>query len=112
MNQGLKGWWPRAIVTLGLIALAAGLTGIFTWVARQQSLDACMPEFIGLLLLAGILYAIGGVLGPEVSPRNNRSPDYPGGREFCFASRCYRPRRRLLTMCIATSGMVGCNARI
>lgn len=58
MNQGLKGWWPRAIVTLGLIALAAGLTGIFTWVARQQSLDACMPEFIGLLLLAGILYAI------------------------------------------------------
>jgi alpha-1,6-mannosyltransferase len=58
VNQVLKGWWPRGIVTLGLIALAGGLTGIFTWVARQQNLDACMPEFIGLLLLAGILYVI------------------------------------------------------
>jgi alpha-1,6-mannosyltransferase len=55
----LKTRWPGGIVTLGLAALAAGLAGIFRWVARQQDLDARMPEFIGLLLLAGILYAIG-----------------------------------------------------
>ena len=57
--QGLRTRSPRGIVTLGLAVLAAGLTGIFRWVARQQDLDACMPEFIGLLLLAGILYVIG-----------------------------------------------------
>ncbi len=59
VSRGLKVWWPRGIVTLGLVALAGGLTGIFRWVERQQNLDACMPEFIGLLLLAGILYVIG-----------------------------------------------------
>src|SRR5258708_25308233 len=57
--QALETRWPRGIVTLGLTALAGGLTAIFSWVARQQELDACMPEFIGLLLLAGILYVIG-----------------------------------------------------
>lgn len=51
--------WPGGIVTLGLGALAAGLAGIFGWVGRQQELDAHIPEFIGLLLLAGILYVIG-----------------------------------------------------
>jgi alpha-1,6-mannosyltransferase len=56
--QRLKTFWPRGIVTLGLAALAAGSTAIFWWVQRQQNLDACMPEFIGLLLLAGILYVI------------------------------------------------------
>lgn len=50
---------PEGVVTLGLAVLAAGLTGIFTWVARQQDLDAHMPQFIGLLLLAGIFYVIG-----------------------------------------------------
>src|SRR5258708_35245488 len=57
--QHLKTGCPRGIVTLGLAALAAGLTVIFRWVERQQDLDARMPEFIGLLLLAGILYVIG-----------------------------------------------------
>ncbi|HET8921747.1 MAG TPA: hypothetical protein VFN26_01990 [Candidatus Acidoferrum sp.] len=51
--------WCGSLVTLGLGALAAGLTEIFGWVARQQDLEAHMPEFIGLLLLAGILYVIG-----------------------------------------------------
>jgi hypothetical protein len=55
----LKTRGPAGIVTIGLAALAAGLTGIFQWVARQADLDARMPEFIGLLLLAGILYVIG-----------------------------------------------------
>jgi hypothetical protein len=50
---------PGGIVTVGLGALAAGLATIFGWVARQQELEAHMPEFIGLLLLAGILYVIG-----------------------------------------------------
>ncbi len=57
--QGLRTRSPRGIVTLGLAVLAAGLTGIFRWVGRQQDLDARMPEFIGLILLAGILYVIG-----------------------------------------------------
>jgi alpha-1,6-mannosyltransferase len=57
--QALKTRSPRGIVTLGLAVLAAGLTGIFRWVERQQDLDAHMPEFIGLTLLAGILYVIG-----------------------------------------------------
>ena len=42
-----------------LVALAAGSTAIFTWVARQRDLEARMPEFIGLILLAGIFYVIG-----------------------------------------------------
>src|SRR6516164_5389331 len=57
--QRLKTLWPRGIVTLGLAALAVGLTGIFRWVERQQDLDAHMPEFIGLMLLAAILYVRG-----------------------------------------------------
>lgn len=57
--QRLKTLCPRGMVTLGLAALAAGLTVIFRWVERQKDLDARMPEFIGLLLLAGILYVIG-----------------------------------------------------
>src|SRR5260370_40289868 len=57
--QALEPCWSRGIVTLGLTALAGGLTAIFRWVARQQDLDAHMPEFIGLLLLAGVLYVIG-----------------------------------------------------
>src|SRR5258708_418607 len=55
----LRACWPGGIVTLGLAVFAAGLADIFRWVARQPDLDAHMPEFIGLLLLAGILYAIG-----------------------------------------------------
>src|SRR5215469_238912 len=54
--QWLKTRWTSGIVTTGLTALVAGLTGIFRWVALQKDLDARMPEFIGLLLVAGILY--------------------------------------------------------
>lgn len=50
---------PGGLVTLGLGALAAGLTAIFGWVARQPDLNAHLPEFIGFLLLAGILYVLG-----------------------------------------------------
>src|SRR5258708_16392929 len=57
--QGLRTRSPRGIVTPGLAVLAAGLTGIFRCVERQQDLDARMPEFIGLILLAGNLHAIG-----------------------------------------------------
>src|SRR5579859_1645065 len=51
--------WLGGALTLGLAALGAGLTVIFRWVARQRDLEARMPVFIGLLLLAGILYVIG-----------------------------------------------------
>jgi hypothetical protein len=57
--QWLKTRRPSGIVTIGLAALVAGLTGIFSWVALQKDLDAHMPEFIGLMLLAGIFYVIG-----------------------------------------------------
>lgn len=57
--QCLKTRWLSGTVTVGLAALGVGLTGIFRWVERQQDLEAHMPEFIGLLLLAGILYVIG-----------------------------------------------------
>ena len=57
--QDFKTGSPHTTVTLGLLALAAGLTVIFRWIERQPDLSACMPEFIGLLLLAGILYVIG-----------------------------------------------------
>jgi alpha-1,6-mannosyltransferase len=57
--QWLKTCWPSGIVTIGLAVLVAGLTDIFRWVARQKDLNACMPEFIGLMLFAGILYVIG-----------------------------------------------------
>jgi alpha-1,6-mannosyltransferase len=50
---------PGRIATIALATLAAGLTGIYFWVEQlQDDLDMHMPEFIGLLLLAGILYVI------------------------------------------------------
>ena len=48
----------KVLTTLSLGVLAAGLTGIYVWVGQQDDLDTHMPEFIGLLLLAGILYVI------------------------------------------------------
>jgi alpha-1,6-mannosyltransferase len=57
--QGLKGPPPSAVATGALGALAAGLTAIYFWVEQQSDdLDSHMPEFIGLLLLAGILYVV------------------------------------------------------
>jgi alpha-1,6-mannosyltransferase len=57
--QQLKVPAPTGMATLALGALAAGLTGIYVWVEQlQDDLDMYMPEFIGLLLLAGILYVI------------------------------------------------------
>jgi alpha-1,6-mannosyltransferase len=57
--ESLQVRWPHGLVTLALAVLAAGLAGIFHWVAWQQDLDASMPGFIGALLLAGILYVTG-----------------------------------------------------
>jgi hypothetical protein len=57
----LLGHAPRlkVLTTFALGVLAAGLTGIYVWVGQQQEdLDTHMPEFIGLLLLAGVLYVI------------------------------------------------------
>ena len=51
----LKAHDPGSIPTIALATLAAGLTGIYFWVEQlQDDLDMHMPEFIGLLLLAGI----------------------------------------------------------
>ena len=54
-----KTWWQEGAVALALAVLAAGLAGIFRVIAQFQDLGASMPEFIGLLLLAGILYVTG-----------------------------------------------------
>lgn len=51
--------WREGAVTLVLAILAAGLTEIFRVVARLPDLNASMPQFIGLMLLAGILYVLG-----------------------------------------------------
>src|SRR5258708_5650999 len=57
--QRFKAAGSSGIVTLTLAGLAAGLTGIYFWVEQQQDdLDSHIPEFIGLLLLAGILYIV------------------------------------------------------
>jgi alpha-1,6-mannosyltransferase len=42
--------------TLGLAALAAALLGIFAYGASLPNLDTHVPEFIALMLAAGILY--------------------------------------------------------
>src|SRR6516225_358569 len=55
----IKSHGQHGAVTFGLALLAAGLLEIFRAVARFKDLDASMPEFIGLLLLAGIFYVIG-----------------------------------------------------
>jgi len=49
----------QGAVTLALAASAVALMAIFKWVERQRDVDAHMAKFIGLLLLAGILYVIG-----------------------------------------------------
>src|SRR6201998_2962687 len=57
--QRLKVPSPSAVPTCALGALAAGLTAIYVRVGQQQDdLDAHIPEFIGPLLLAGILYVV------------------------------------------------------
>ncbi len=55
----LKAPASGSIATIALATLAAGLTGIYFCVEQlQDDLDLHMPEFLGLLLLAGILYVI------------------------------------------------------
>jgi hypothetical protein len=57
--QSLKVAPPSVMATCVLGALAAGLTAIYVWVGQQSDeLDSHTPEFIGLLLLAGILYVV------------------------------------------------------
>lgn len=57
--QRLKIPPPSIVATCALGALATGLTAIYFWVEQQSDdLDSHMPEFIGLLLLAGILYVV------------------------------------------------------
>lgn len=48
-------WLP----TLALLGLGMGLAGIFGFLARQQNLNARVPEFIALSLAAGALYLAG-----------------------------------------------------
>ena len=45
--------WPG---TLGIIAAAAGLTAIYAYLVSRPNLDGEIPEFIALVLAAGLLY--------------------------------------------------------
>ena len=45
--------WPA---TLGLLAAALGMGIIFAWTASRRNLDSRVPEFIALMLAAGVLY--------------------------------------------------------
>jgi alpha-1,6-mannosyltransferase len=45
--------WPA---TLGLAAAGTGMGAIYFWLAYRPSLDAQVPEFIALMLAAGVLY--------------------------------------------------------
>src|ERR1700752_280231 len=57
--QRLKVFPPTVVPTFALAALAAGLTAIYVRVGQHQDdLDAHIPEFVGLLLLAGIIYLV------------------------------------------------------
>jgi len=51
--------WRGGAVTFVIAVLAAGLIEIFRVVARLRDLNASMPQFVGLMLLAGILYVVG-----------------------------------------------------
>jgi alpha-1,6-mannosyltransferase len=47
---------PIWLATLALTAAGAGMGVIFFWLAARRNLDARVPEFIALVLAAGILY--------------------------------------------------------
>ena len=52
----------RLLPTFGLLVLSGGLGIIFTFIGRWPDLDHSVPEFIALLLAAGVLYAAGVAL--------------------------------------------------
>jgi len=47
----------RLLPTFGLLVLSGGLGILFTFIGRWPDLDHSVPEFIALLLAAGVLYA-------------------------------------------------------
>ncbi len=52
-DNPIKSVWPA---TLGLLAVTGGLAAIFAYLASRRNLDTLVPEFIALMLAAGILY--------------------------------------------------------
>jgi alpha-1,6-mannosyltransferase len=49
---------PRYVAAFILFAIALALGGIFRFIAHRQPLEERVPEFIGLMLLAGALYLV------------------------------------------------------
>ncbi|MEJ2008470.1 MAG: glycosyltransferase 87 family protein [Acidobacteriota bacterium] len=49
----------RYAATFGLLAIALALGAVFYFAARFEPLDHYVPEFVALMLLAGILYLVG-----------------------------------------------------
>ena len=49
---------PRYVAAFSLFAIALALGGIFSFIAHRQPLEERVPEFIGLMLLAGALYLV------------------------------------------------------
>ncbi len=56
------------MATVGLIGLAAGLAGIFCFLAREPNLKTHVPEFIAASLAAGALYLVGVYLVERFAP--------------------------------------------
>jgi alpha-1,6-mannosyltransferase len=52
-DAAVRPTWPA---TLGLLITGLGMGAIFIWLARLPDLNARIPEFIALMLAAGILY--------------------------------------------------------
>ncbi|HET7840828.1 MAG TPA: glycosyltransferase 87 family protein [Terriglobia bacterium] len=53
LDTAARPTWPA---TLGLLVTGLGMGAIFGWLRMRPDLNACVPEFIGLMLAAGILY--------------------------------------------------------
>ncbi len=53
LDAAPRSTWPA---TLGLVVIGLGTTAIYVWLARRPDLNSRVPEFIALMLVAGILY--------------------------------------------------------
>src|SRR5512135_317162 len=45
--------WPA---TFGLFAAASAMGTLFVWIARRPNINACVPEFVAVMLAVGVLY--------------------------------------------------------
>jgi uncharacterized protein YjbI with pentapeptide repeats len=74
-----SGWWaPKAMLTLGLIAMSFGMFGAATWIARRIRRLGALP---GATLAGALLFAmsVGGIEGHKSGFTSSSSPFYTLG---------------------------------